>query len=124
MDKNTKTKAIILGVLILIVGGIIGFFIHTPTVKHHKHHVATASGKHKTTHKKHILVLSNIEGNISSLKGTTITINGTNIVTNKATKVFNGQTKIAESTLNNTQKVDVLGVHTKKGMIAKYIVVI
>ena len=124
MDKNIKTKAIISGILILIIGIIIGFFIHTPTLKHHKHNIATASGKHKIAHKKHILVLSNIEGNISAINGTTITVNGINIKISKSTKVFNGQTKILQSTLNNNQKVDVLEVHTKKGILAKYILVI
>ena len=125
MDKNTKTKYIILAVLILLIGAVVGYAIHTPTQKHHKKtHTLSTTTKHAKTHKKHALVLVSVAGNITSVNSTSVVINGTTIKINKATKVWNGSTKINESTLNNTQKVDVLGVHTKSGTIAKFIVVI
>ena len=123
MDKNTKTKAIIFGIIILLVGGIIGFLIHTPKIAHHKKLGHSKHVTHTAT-KKHVIALSNIEGNISSISGTTLTVNGTTIDTNKATKIFNGSSKISETSLSINQKVDVLDMHTKKGVIAKFILVI
>ncbi|MHB8362888.1 MAG: DUF5666 domain-containing protein [Patescibacteria group bacterium] len=127
--KNQKVRNIVILVVVAIAFGAVGYFIPHP-ISHHKGKKGVASGATSSTTKKgkvaskakHV-VLTYVQGSISNISTSTLTVNGTNIMVTKGTKIYNGVTLENISSLQDGTTVSVIGTHTKKGFIARFIIV-
>ncbi|MHB8443336.1 MAG: DUF5666 domain-containing protein [Patescibacteria group bacterium] len=123
--KNQKVINIVILVVVAIAFGAIGYFI--PHKVTHKGKKGTIQGTNTTTKKASLKVkhaaLTYVQGSISSISTSTLTVNGTNIMVTKGTKIYNGVTLENISSLQDGTTVSAIGTHTKKGFIARFIIV-
>ncbi len=121
--KNQKIRNIIILIIVAIIFGIIGYLI-PHKVLHHKGKRNVSSSTISSKGKTKPTVFIQEEGNISNITAKSITINGTNININKNTKIYRGNSLENVSTLQNGVTISVIGLHSKNGIIAKFIIVI
>ncbi len=121
--KNQKIRNIIILIIVAIIFGIIGYLI-PHKVLHHKGKRNVSSSTISSKGKTKSTVFIQEEGNISNITAKSITINGINININKNTKIYRGNSLENLSTLQNGVTISVIGLHSKNGIIAKFIIVI
>ena len=124
--KNEKVRNIIILVVVAIIFGAIGYFL-PHKVSHHKgkkNITANTTSTGKPAGKTKHAVFVHEEGSISSVTKNTLSVNGTNIIVGKGTKIYNGNSLTSISTLQTGVTVSVVGTHNKKGIIARFIIVL
>ncbi len=120
--ENKNLKNIIILVVVAIIFGVIGYLIPHHLVKHYK-------GKHikntivSTSKSKHS-ILTQTEGNVSNINNNVLTINGENIIVEKDTEIYSGNSIETISNISDNSTISVIGRKTKKGIVAKFIIIL
>jgi hypothetical protein len=123
--KNEKVRNIIILVVVAIAFGAIGYFL-PHNVLHHKgkrNITRSTNSTKKLAGKAKKPVFIHEEGSISSITKNTLNVNGTNIIVAKGTKIYSGSNLVNISTLKSGVTISVVGAHTKKGIVARFIIV-
>lgn len=124
--KKEKIRNIIILIVVAIIFTAIGYFIPHKTLHNNKKNSTstTSSSISKSGKKVKHAVFVHEEGSITSISNNILSVNGTNITLDKGTKIYNGNSLVNMSTLQTGVTVSILGAHTKKGVIAKFIIVL
>lgn len=125
MEKE-KVKNIIILIVVAIVFGVIGYLIpHKISHSRKKSNAATnTTSTEKSAAKIKHTVFVHEEGNITSVTQNVLSVNGVNIMVEKRTKIYSGNSVVNMSTLKNGVTVSIIGINTKKGVIARFIIVL